>query len=175
MSLLASTSFHLRVWTRFLVPPDEVWALKTDPAALAAEFRPWMHLLSGDAQAVGQALGEARPGSFRAWLVPPGVPWPIEVVEVQPGVRYVDRSANLLFSAFEHEHLFQPTPDGCRYVDAVSFTPRLPASKATAIALERLFVHRHRVAARRLPSDPQATGVAVLRSVVPPASEHATA
>ena len=33
--------WRLRVWTRFRASPEEVWAIKTDPDALAAEFRPF--------------------------------------------------------------------------------------------------------------------------------------
>ena len=29
------------MWTRFRASPEEVWAIKTDPDALAAEFRPF--------------------------------------------------------------------------------------------------------------------------------------
>jgi hypothetical protein len=43
---------------------------------------------------------------------------------------------------------------------------RSPLQKLSAIATQRVFQHRHAVAAKRLPTDPQATGVAVLRVLV---------
>lgn len=157
------TTFHLRVWTRFFTPLDQVWAMKTDPKNVVAEFPAWARF-SPDAALVS-ALSEGRPGRYsaRLGLV---IPWPTEIVAWEPQTRTVDRSENALFSTFEHEHLFEVTPDGCRYIDALTFRPKLPAQKALAILTERLFVHRHRVAGKLLPADPQATGVSVLRVAV---------
>ncbi len=163
------TTFHLRVWTRFLAPVEDVWRLKTDPGALAAEFRPLASFCVKDGDALRRALDGQVPAqldaSFRlARLLP--VAWPLRMESVVAGVSYRDTSTNRLFSRFEHDHLFEPTPDGCRYVDAVTFVSTIPAQKATAILTKRLFEHRHAVAAKRLPTDPEATGVAVLRVLV---------
>lgn len=165
------TAFHLRVWTRFLAPVDRVWALKTDPAALADEFRPSMRFSVPDVDALRRALQDGEvPKDLDARLLPggapPGVPWPIHFDRWERNKVYRDTSENALYARYEHEHLFEETPDGCRYVDAVTFTPRNPLQKASAIATQRFFQHRHRVAAKRLPSDPQATAVAVLRVLV---------
>lgn len=164
------TAFHLRVWTRFYAPVEAVWAQKTDPAALAEEFRPFARFVSDEPDRVARALRGEVPMEIHARLqpggVPPGIAWPLRVEAVEEGRRFRDTSVNALFSRFEHEHLFEETPDGCRYVDAVTFVPRNPLQKATAIATRRFFIHRHHVAARRLPTDPQATGVAMLRVLV---------
>lgn len=164
------TAFHLRVWTRFYAPVERVWAMKTDPAALAEEFRPFARFAVDDPEDVARALRGEVPVEVQARIlpggVPPGIAWPLRIEAVEPGRRYRDTSENVLFSRYEHEHLFEETPDGCRYVDAVTFVPRNPAQKASAILTRRLFIHRHRVAARRLPTDPQATGVAMLRVLV---------
>lgn len=164
------TTFHLRVWTRFLAPVDDVWRLKTDPAALAAEFRPYWSFRVKDAEAHARAFAEGRASEVEGRLCPRGWPvglrWPLRVEAVEPGVSYRDSSANRLYTRFEHTHLFEPTPDGCRYVDVVTFTPALPAQKIAAILTRRFFVHRHHVAAARLPADPQATGTSVLRVLV---------
>lgn len=164
------TAFHLRVWTRFLAPRERVWLQKTDPAALAEEFRPYARFTVADRDALARALHGEVPQDVAARLLPgglpPGVPWPLHVDRFEVGRMYRDTSVNALFSRFEHEHLFEDTKDGCRYTDAVTFVPTLPLQKATAIAVQRFFQHRHRVAARRLATDPQATGVAVLRVLV---------
>lgn len=101
-----ATTFHLRVWTRFLQP----------------------------------------------------------VEEVQRHVQQAPQNpAKLLYTDFHHETLFEPSPDGCRYVDSLTFTPALPLQKLTAILTRRIFMHRHRLLAKNLASDPQATAIGVLR------------
>lgn len=163
-----ATTFHLRVWTRFLAPVEDVWKLKTDPASIMAEFRPYASFCL-DENAVREAMAGHVPVDMKASLrlgrmLP--VAWPSRLESVKPNLSFRDTSTNRLFSRFEHDHLFEPTPDGCRYVDAVTFTSTVPAQKITAILTKRLFEHRHMVAARSLPTDPQATGVSVLRVLV---------
>ncbi len=164
-----ATTFHLRVWSRFFAPVEDVWALKTDPAALQAEFRPWMTFALPDGAALTRALAGELPatldGSLRLGRVLPFA-WPVRIESAVKHKEYRDTSTNALYSRFEHDHLFEVTPDGCRYVDAVTFTSKAPAQKLFAIATQRLFVHRHTVAAKRLPTDPQATAVSVLRVLV---------
>jgi ligand-binding SRPBCC domain-containing protein len=164
------TTFHLRVWTRFLAPVEDVWRLKTDPEALAAEFLPYVSFRVDDAESYVRAFAEGRAVEAAGRLCPRGWPvgvrWPMRLESVDPGTSYRDSSTNRLYTRFEHTHLFEPTPDGCRYVDAVTFTPALPAQKLAAILTRRFFVHRHRVAAGRLRADQQATGTSVLRVLV---------
>lgn len=162
------TTFQLRVWTRFFASPDEVWALKTDPAALADEFRPYFRF-SADAEAMRRAFAGALPADIQAKLRPMGLPiglsWPVHLSEATRPETYTDSSENKLYSRFSHQHRIELTPDGCRYIDHVVFRPRL-LSKPVALLTERLFKHRHRVSGARLDSDPQATGVSVLRVLV---------
>jgi hypothetical protein len=154
------TSFHLRVWTRFLVPLEEVWRARVD--ALAPELAPWRDRfdLGGDAAA-------ALPPPVDTTLRPLGplapVRWPVRITAVEPGVRWVDESENALYERFHHEHLFERTADGCRYLDAITFTPRGRAQKVGALLTQRMLVRRHQGYARQLAADPQATGVSVLR------------
>jgi ligand-binding SRPBCC domain-containing protein len=163
------TTFHLRVWTRFLAPVEEVWALKTDPVVIAAEFRPRFSFTL-DPDALPAALAGPMPAELSATLrfggLPPGITWPVRLAAVTPNVEIRESSVNRLYSRFEHEHLFEATPDGCRYVDAITFTSTVPAQKLFAILTKRTFEHCHRVAAKRLPTDPQATAVSVLRVLV---------
>lgn len=159
------TTFQLRAWTRFLAAPEAVWAHKTDPEKLGAEFRPWFGFRA-DAEALSRALAGAAPADVAARLLPlglpPGLAWPVHVRTASPPVSFTDTSTNALYSRFEHVHTVEPTCDGARYLDVVTFVPRaLP--KVVAIVTERLFAHRHQVSARGLPADKQATGVTVLR------------
>ncbi len=159
------TTFQLRAWTRFRASPEQVWALKTDPQKLGEEFRPWLQF-SADPEALSRALAGAVPASIEGRLrflgLPPGIAWPIEMREAEPPRRYTDASENSLYRRFEHTHLVESTTDGARYLDHVVFEPSF-FPKLVGILTERIFVHRHRVAARSLEADPQVTGVTVLR------------
>ncbi len=161
------TTFQLRAWTRFLAPVDAVWAHKTDPARLGAEFRPWLRF-DTDGAALAAALSGAVPAEIAGRLLPlglpPGIAWPVVVRAAEPPRTFTDTSSNALYSRFEHVHSVEATCDGARYLDVVTFTPRL-LPKAVAILTERLFAHRHAVSARGLPADKQATGVTVLRAI----------
>lgn len=162
------TTFQLRVWTRFFASPEQVWALKTNPAALAAEFQPYFSF-SADAAAMSRAFAGALPAEIPAKLrpfgIPPGISWPVHLREAKAPEAYTDTSENIIYSRFSHHHSIEVTPDGCRYIDAVVFAPRL-ASKPMALFTERLFRHRHKMAAKSLKADPQATGVSVLRVLI---------
>lgn len=157
---MATTTFHLRVWTRFFAPPERVWAMKTDPAALAAEFPAWAPFSVGDTAAFAAALAQARPleGQGRLGVLP----WPVALTAVDPGRSFTDTSSNALYSRWEHQHIVEPTGDGARYIDAVTFTPRLPA-KLSAILTQRFFIQRHVRAAAAIDADARTVGVSVLR------------
>ncbi len=159
-----STTFHLRVWTRFFAPPEAVWALKSDPVAIEAEFPLWAPFSIGDKAALLAGLGGALPVSMQGRIGP--LAWPYTVDELEPGRRFRDVSTNALFSRWEHQHIVEATPDGARYIDAVTFTPALPGPKFVAIAVKQLFVARHQAAARKLPADALTVGVHVLRVLI---------
>ncbi len=165
----AIQTYHLRCWTLFKAPVEQVWALKTDPDALSDEFKPWVQLETSDPELARQLLrGEGVPGTIPCRLRPggrlPGIDWPLHVALVEPLKRYVDTSSNPLFSEWHHEHLFDVGQRAVRYVDAVTFTPsRAATARWTARLTKRLFIHRHQRAARRLPTVPRATAIAMLR------------
>ncbi|MEL6343935.1 MAG: hypothetical protein AAFV53_12450 [Myxococcota bacterium] len=163
---MASTTFRLRVWTRFLAPRADVWVLKTDPRRLVEEFLPYALFLSIDGGATVRGAREGLTGKTTGILLPPGLPWPIDLIRSEPERVYVDHSKNLLYSRFEHQHLFEETPDGCRYIDDVIFQPALPFRKLSAVLTERMFIHRHQVAARHLPVDVRTVGTSVLRVLI---------
>jgi hypothetical protein len=81
---------------------------------------------------LGEITSAWRPGKrlFRSWLLFAGVV-PVEYddiafEEVEPGRRFLERSALLTQRVWEHERLIEPTARGCRVTDRVRFTPRLP-------------------------------------------------
>jgi ligand-binding SRPBCC domain-containing protein len=157
------TTFHLRVWTRYFETPERVWQVKTDPAMLAKELPRGFGLCMANPEVLAQALADGRPCEVPATIGPLRLAWPLRVEAVEPLRRYRDTSENALFSLYEHEHQLEPTPDGTRYIDKLIFRPALPAGKLVAILTQRLFVHRHQVAARHLRADARTIGVSVLR------------
>ena len=164
---MAATAFRLRVWTRYFTTPAAVWAYKTDPERIQAELRPWLSLRLADPDALRAALTAGQTAlETTARLTPPGIAWPLQIQLVTPGACFEDRSENALFSRFEHRHTVEETPDGSRYIDDVVFQPRLPAAKLAAILTQRLFVHRHRVAAQHLPADARTVGTSILRVLI---------
>jgi ligand-binding SRPBCC domain-containing protein len=160
-----STVYSLRVWTRFLASPEAVWALKTDPAQLTREFRPYGHLTmpEADISRMRAALDAGGSCSAEARLWPAGMRWPMHLTVLEPGRRYRDTSTNALYRVFEHTHILEPGADGTRYVDAVRFEPAIAPSAVVARMTRIMFEHRHRVAARSLPTDPAVVGISVLR------------
>lgn len=168
-------TYHLRCWTRFYAPPEEVWAYKTDPARLDAERRPLVSLRV-DEDALGDALRGAGADRIEARLAPlglvPAAAWPLRI-EVGPEPwRIVENSPdNPLFYAWEHVRTLEAGSDACRYMDAITFAPRLPATRLVARAVEELFIHIHKQSARHFRTDERATAVAMLR-VVPDESER---
>lgn len=158
-------AWRLRVWTRFHAPPAEVWRLKTDPAALRRELRP-LALRVADPEGLHRALDQGQVGAFAASVAPLGLSWPLEVLEVQPGRFFVERSQNALFHLFEHRHQVEAAADGSRYLDDLLLSPKGPWPLVSVDLVRRFFVRRHRLAARQLPHDPAATAVVVLRQVL---------
>jgi ligand-binding SRPBCC domain-containing protein len=149
----------LTISTRFLAPVEEVWRIKTDPALLDAEFRPDHFRL--DAAAFARLFQGTLPFTLPAKLhllgLPIGLPWPVTIDVAEPLVRYRDRSTNLLYRAFAHEHLFTPDDGGCLYTDRVTFTPRFLPGIVAALT-RSTFRRRHANAARHLPVDPTHVG-----------------
>ena len=161
-----ATTFRLRVWTRFFASVEEVWALKTDGDHLRSEF-PWFAPFRVDDEERLRAAFEAcEPCEVDGRFGPAGLSWPLRLEAVERCVRYRDTSENVLYSRFEHEHLFEAASDGCRYIDEVTFTPNGPAQKAVALSTLWVFRHRHRVTARKLPADTRTVGTGILRVLV---------
>jgi len=146
------------------VSPEDVWAYKTDPNAIMAEFPPWIPFRINRPDALVAALNDgasavrspARIGLF---------PWEVQVQVVEPGRLYVDRGESALMTFFVHRHYVDVASDGTHYTDDIWFTPaRAPA--LTARLLCRVFLACHTRAARVMPADPRTVGHTVLRRVL---------
>ena len=86
---------------------------------------------------------------------------------LEPGRCFRDTSENALYRFFEHTHILEPSLDGTRYLDVVRFQPAFPPVAMVARWTERMYIHRHRVAAQNLPTDPVVVGISVLRADMP--------
>ncbi len=165
--------WRLRVWTRFLATTEEVWRLKTDPAALADEFRPWIWftMSSADQAALASIMGEPDgTGRVCMRLWPSGLRWDMDIEVLQHGMAYRDRSSNAVYRQWEHTHRIIPASDATVYVDEVRFVPAVPGAKWLASVTRALFEHRHHRASKRLPAEPGTVGVSVLRLDCPSGS-----
>jgi ligand-binding SRPBCC domain-containing protein len=158
-----TTTFHLRVWTRYNEPIGRVWEVKTDPKLLADEFPCGLGLKVDDPSVLSDTLANGGTCRMDARFGITGIAWPVHITEVEPGKRFRDVSENALFSRYEHDHIFEETPDGARYIDAVTFTPKFPAPKLAAILTKDFFVRRHRAVAKILDADTRTVGTNVLR------------
>lgn len=156
-----ATTFVLRVWTRFFESPERVWAEKTSTDVLCRAFALGTSLRLEDPEGVQRSLREGTSLETAGRLGP--VSWPLAITEVTPGRAFVARSTNALFHVWRHDVLVEPTRDGSRSLDTVTFAPALRGAKALAIATERLFVRRHRADAERLSADLRTIGVSALR------------
>jgi ligand-binding SRPBCC domain-containing protein len=163
-----SVEYSLRVWTRHLEPPELVWAHKTDPEMLAAEFRPLvsMTMSEGDRRAMEQSLSSnASLMQLELRIAPMGLRWPMELELLEPGRAYRDTSRNRIYRQWEHEHRLIPASDGCLYVDEIRFVPALPGHLRWARLTARLMQHRHRRASEWLKGEKGSVGVAALRRI----------
>lgn len=162
--------WQIRVWTRHLVPPEQVWAYKSDPASATYEIGPWLRFTLPELDVFRSGLASGGTFDFSAkfglpWLA---TRWEGTIRDVVDGRSFVDTARpNRLFKHWEHHHVVEPNAEGARYVDEVRFAPALGTDSAIAELVRRTFVRRHRRAARKLPSDPRVTGVSILRRYDP--------
>ena len=156
--------YRLRVSTRHLAPVEDVWAQKTRPVAVMAEFPFWAPFSINRPDEVAAAVADgatrlrvpARVGLF---------PWEATVWVVEPGRSFSNIGTSALFHLFHHTHQLQPTADGTHSLDDLWFAPAR-GGDAFARMVKRVFVSRHRRAAQVLPAEPYSVGHAVLRHVL---------
>ena len=79
----------------------------------------------------------------------------INVVELEPGRGFVERSRMLSQRSWEHVRTIKPVADGSVITDSVAWEPRLPLPARSLRPLFRaIFRHRHRRLRRHFGGEP---------------------
>lgn len=127
-----------------------IWERIVDPDGINDELRPLLRMtVPRGARALG--LDDPEPGRIgRSWLLLFGfLPFDyddLNVVRLEPGRGFLERSSMLSMRLWEHERTLAPLGDGrCRITDRVAWEPRLPLPGAWFRPLVvAVFRHRHR-------------------------------
>lgn len=133
-------------------PPAPVWERVVTQDGIDDEMRPWVTMrLPGSV--AGETIETMPRGRSvgRAWLRLLGVvPFDYDdltLVEVEPGVRFLERSTMLSMRSWEHERTLTAVPGGTRVQDRLVLEPRLPVPGLAAVltrVVDVFFAHRHR-------------------------------
>jgi hypothetical protein len=135
---------------------EVVWARAIDPAGINDELMPLLRMtVPRGARDFG--LDNPEPGRLgRSWVLLLGlVPFDyddLNIVWMEPGRGFLERSTMLSQRLWEHERTLAPCGEGgCRVTDRVAFEPRLPLPGAWLKPLIlAIFRHRHRRLQRAL-------------------------
>jgi ligand-binding SRPBCC domain-containing protein len=131
-------------------PRSALWEHISTPALLNREFSPFLKMtfpksvetLTPQTVPLGQKL-------CRSWILLFGL-LPVEyddvtLVEIEPGVRFVERSSMLTQSFWEHIRTLEDADSGCRVTDRVRFVSRLSLAGPLQQALVKaIFAWRHK-------------------------------
>lgn len=144
----------IEVSSRLDAPPDQVWERIATAEGINDELRPWMRMtvpgggdINLDSIEVGKPIG-------RSWVLLLGL-IPIDydeinVVELDRGRGFVERSRMLSQRAWEHVRSIEPVPGGSVITDSVAWEPRLPVpARFLRPLFGAIFRHRHRRLRRR--------------------------
>jgi hypothetical protein len=126
-----------------------VWRHAVSPAGINRELRPLLRMTFP--AGVTDVVASWRPGAppVRSWMLLGGV-LPVEYDDlsfaaVEPGRRFLERSALLSQRVWEHERLIEPAAGGCRVTDRLRFEPRVAVMAAiSAAVVGAVFRLRHR-------------------------------
>lgn len=133
------------------VPAATLWAFHARPDAFSLLMPPW------ERSEVIQAPSSLEVGTrviVRTRVGP--VPFTItaEHVEYEPGHMFADRMSGGPFKSWLHRHIVEPTADGSRLIDDITYELRggaLAHALVGGIAerrLDRMFAYRHEVTRR---------------------------
>ena len=130
-------------------PPGEVWERISTPEGINDELRPWLRMtvpggrdLNLDSIEVGEPIG-------RSWVLAFGV-LPVDydeinLIELERGRGFLERSRMLSQKVWEHRRTLTRAEGGTLVTDRVSWEPRLPLPAGSMRPLFRaIFRHRHR-------------------------------
>jgi len=128
-SLATRRSREFSVSSTLAASSEVLWRHATSPAGVNRELRPLLRMtFPPDTSSIVEGWQPGR-RLFRSWLLLGGV-LPLEyddltLVELEPGRRFLERSALLSQRMWEHERTIDPLPSGCRVIDRIRFTPRI--------------------------------------------------
>jgi ligand-binding SRPBCC domain-containing protein len=136
--------------TDLAAPPEAVWQRVTTPRGINDELLPLVRMTTPPALR-GVTIGDVPVGESlgRSWLLMFGLV-PVEfddltIAELEPGRRFLERSAMLTQSEWRHERIVEPHRDGCRVTDRLAWQGRWKASEVLyGLVVPVLFRHRHR-------------------------------
>jgi ligand-binding SRPBCC domain-containing protein len=144
----------IEVSSRLDAPTERVWKWVVTADGVNDELRPWMRMtvpgggdIDLDSVEVGKPIG-------RSWVLFLGL-IPIDydeinVVELDSGRGFVERSKMLSQRAWEHIRTIEPDAGGSVITDRVAWEPRLPIpARALRPLFGAIFRHRHRRLRRR--------------------------
>jgi hypothetical protein len=140
---------EIRVSSQLEAGAEAVWARAIDPAGINYELRPLMRMTVPKG-ADGFGLDELEPGHIgRSWIFFFGL-LPLDyddldIVRVEPGRSFLERSSMLSMRLWEHERTVTPLGEGrCRIEDRLAWKPRLPFPGAwLRPVIQFVFDHRH--------------------------------
>ena len=149
----------VRRTTRVAAPAAEVWDRVTREEGINDELRPWMRMTM-PRPLRGRTIDAVEPGPLgRSWILLFGVlPFDydeLQLAELEPGRRFLERSTMLSMRRWEHERTVEPVENGsCEVTDRIAFRLRAPLralgmTRPTAALIDRIFAHRHRRLVRR--------------------------
>jgi hypothetical protein len=129
---------------------DAVWARVIDPAGINDELRPLMRMTIPRGIA-DFGLDNPEPGRIgRSWLLLFGlIPFDyddLNIVRLEPGRSFLERSSMLSMRLWEHERTLTPLDEHrCQITDRVAWEPRPPLPGAWLRPLiSAVFGHRHK-------------------------------
>ena len=136
------------------LPFEDAFAFFADAYNLEALTPPWLRFRILTPWPITMRKGTTIEYVLTTRRLP--VRWRTEIVEWEPGVRFVDRQVNGPFRLWEHTHAFEERPDGTLIRDTVLY--RMPYGPLGAIAhrilvsrdLERIFDYRRDAVERLL-------------------------
>lgn len=129
---------------------EAVWERAIDPEGINYELRPLMRMtVPKGAENFG--LEGLEPGRIgRSWIFLFGlIPFDyddLNIVRVEPGRSFLERSSMLSMRLWEHERTLEPLDQNrCRITDRVAWEPQLPLPGAwLRFLIGFVFRHRHR-------------------------------
>ena len=141
---------EIRVSSELDAGAEAVWARAIDPAGINHELRPLMRMtVPKGAENFG--LDDPEPGHIgRSWIFLFGlIPFDyddLNIVRVEPGRSFLERSSMLSMRLWEHERTITPLDENrCRVEDRLAWEPRLPLpGRCLRPAVHAIFKHRHR-------------------------------